>query len=235
MRRRVLLACAVGALVMVPQQAFAWWEILEELSGPGRFYGWDLQFRVFCVIDKVDVTRAGDKIASTEKVGPTAAGIVISFCRPRAKDGNAYYTRRLSIDIGAHFLSAKDNEAFAHGQKVDLTMVRPAVSMNLLNRFPKWDFVDYAAGAGVYWFTSSQFPTFTGFVMEPVRIEFHPTTAMKESKWSAAVPIARIAWLVFPSGFDRAMFVPTDPLPARIGRDSPKNFPISWDLEALFR
>ena len=42
------------------------------------------------VVDKIDTSRSGDKIASTEKVAPTAAGVVISFCRPRPKDASGY-------------------------------------------------------------------------------------------------------------------------------------------------
>jgi hypothetical protein len=235
--RRFLMTvmCSVILPWAIPSHAYAWWEFIEELSGPGRFYGWDMQFRVFCVVDKIDTSRSGDKIASTEKIAPTAAGVVISFCRPRPKDANAYYSRRLAVDIGAHFLSAKDNDAFAHGQKVDLTILKPTVTMNLLNRFPKWDFVDFGAGGGVYWFASSEFPTTTGFVIEPVRIELHPSTAMKESKWSALFPILRFGWLSFPLGFDRAQWAPQDPLPLRTGRDTTFNFSLAFDLETLFR
>jgi hypothetical protein len=58
---------------------------------------------------------------------------------------------------------------------------------------------------------------------------------MKESKWSALFPMVRLSWPVFVTGFERAKFVPREPLPRRIGRDAPFNLSVSFDLEALFR
>jgi hypothetical protein len=236
--------CAVLLELAVPSSAHAWWEYIEQLSGPGKFYGWDLQFRVYCVVDTVKNTKKSGEtntIEETKRFTPSSAGIVISFCRPQKKEVNkadadieTYYARRLSVDIATRFLSAKDDD-FAHGQPIDLTILEPSVSMNLLNRWPKWDFVDVGGGAGVYWFASTEFPTFSGFILDPARIEFHPTTAMKESKWSALVPMVRLSWPVFVTGFERAKFVPREPLPLRIGRDAPFNLSLSFDLETLFR
>jgi hypothetical protein len=233
--RRVLTLFGFALLfAAIPSRAHAWWEFIEEFSGPGRFYGWDVDFRLFCLVDEVDTSKS-ERIQSTEKVLPTSAGVVISFCKAKPKDGTKYYARRLSVNVGARFLTARDNDDFAHGEPINLTIVEPSVSMNLLNRWPTLDFVDFGAGAGVYWFASSEFPSFSGFLIEPVRIELHPTTAMKEHKWAAAIPVLRFAWLSFPTGFDRAKFVPTNPLPLRIGRDTPFNFSLSFDLEPLFR
>jgi hypothetical protein len=217
----ITLVSTALALLVLPTPAAAWWEFLEELSGPGKFYGWDIQVRLFCLVE-----QDGGK---AERVAPSSIGVILSACN--AEKGRA---RRLSIDLGARFLSAKDPE-FANGQPIQLTTLSPAISMNLLSKWPKWDFIDYGFSGGVYWFSSTEFPSFNGAILEPARFEFHPTTEMKRSKWSAAVPVVRVGWLVFPGGFERSQFAPVNPLPARIGRDKPFNLSISFDLEALLR
>ena len=67
--------------------------------------------------------------------------------------------------------------------------------------------MDYGFGAGAYWFSSTEFPSFSGAFLEPVRIEFHPTTNMKkEHPWAAAIPSVRLAYLVFPGVFETVRF-----------------------------
>jgi len=223
--RRVVLTLASTVLVSLalPAPAAAWWEFLEELSGPGRFYGWDIQVRLFCIVE--------GEGGRAERVTPSSAGVILSACADAGRRA-----RRLSIDLGARFLTAKDNPEFANGQPIQLTTLSPAISMNLLSKWPKWDFIDYGFSGGVYWFSSTEFPSFSGAILEPVRFEFHPTTAMKnKTKWSAAVPVVRVGWLIFPGGFERSQFAPSNPLPARIARDKPFNLSIAFDLEALLR
>jgi hypothetical protein len=218
----VLSICALLLPMAKPTPAHAWWEFIEPLSGPGRFYGWDIQVRLFCLVE------AGN--GQTQRVAPSSIGVILSACN--AEPGRA---RRLSVDVGAHFLSAKDNPEFANGQPIQLTTLSPSISMNLLSRWTNWDFIDYGFSGGVYWFSSTEFPSFNGAILEPVRLEFHPTTEMKRNKWSAAVPVLRVSWLVFPGGFERSQFAPLNPVPARIARDKPISLSISFDLEALLR
>lgn len=227
--RRVALTLVSTALMLValPSPAAAWWEFLEELSGPGRFYGWDVDLRLFCLNDKFDPARAGDP---TERVGPTV-GAVVSACR--VKKG---YARRLAVNVGARFLWADDNPRFANGQRISLTTLEPSVSFNLLSKYPNGDFVDYGFGAGVYWFSSEEFPSFNGAFLEPVRIEFHPTTNMKQNhKWAAAIPVVRLGVLMFPGGFETASFAAAPGVPTRISRDWAFNAGVFFDLEGLFQ
>ena len=131
MRRVCAIAlCSTLCLLVLPERANAWWDIIEELSGPGRFYGWDLDLRLFCLNDKVDATRAGTNAPDTERVGPTV-GAVVSACR--VKKG---YARRLGVNLGARFLKADDNSRFANGERISLTTLEPAISFNLLSRHP---------------------------------------------------------------------------------------------------
>jgi hypothetical protein len=228
MRRIVMtVVCSVLLQWAMPSQAYAWWEFIEELSGPGRFYGWDIDLRLFCLNDKFDPARAGDP---TERVGPTV-GAVVSACRVRTG-----YARRMAINVGARFLRADNNPRFANGERIALTTLEPAVSFNLLSKYPSRDFIDYGFGAGVYWFSSSEFPSFNGAFLEPVRVEFHPTTNMKQShKWAAAIPVLRVGYLMFPGGFETASFAAAPGVPTRISRDWAFNAGIFFDLEGLFQ
>jgi hypothetical protein len=48
--RRVRSALILGVLLelMWPAPAHAWWDILDQLSGPGKFQGWHLEARLVC-------------------------------------------------------------------------------------------------------------------------------------------------------------------------------------------
>ena len=58
----VLFCCAVVQLT-VPTRAYAWWDFLEEFSGPGPFWGPDFDARVACL---VDTSNTGARVAANK-------------------------------------------------------------------------------------------------------------------------------------------------------------------------
>jgi hypothetical protein len=74
--RRVFVAL-IGVVVLqlgVPGPAHAWWEILEQFSGPGRWKGFDIDARLFCLVDSLPpdtkkdlVGRMQDFVARMQK------------------------------------------------------------------------------------------------------------------------------------------------------------------------
>src|ERR1044072_8556915 len=46
-------------LVMAPAPAHAWWGWLEELSGPGRFIGYEFDFRFYCLMERAPLAEPG--------------------------------------------------------------------------------------------------------------------------------------------------------------------------------
>lgn len=50
-----VVLCSVMVL-LTPRPAHAWWEFLDYLSGPGRFYGQQFDFRVWCLGPSRDTT-----------------------------------------------------------------------------------------------------------------------------------------------------------------------------------
>lgn len=244
MRRvRTLVGFAL-LLLAIPSRAHAWWEFIEEFSGPKKFYGWDVQVRLFCVVDTVEeqpVTRNGRTknvkvVKTTEKQTPSAIGVIVSTCQvPSSPDyKKTHAARRMSVDLGARFMHASDDR-FANGERIDFTTLEPSVSFNVFSRWPTRDFLDYGFGGGVYWFSSTEFQSFNGAFIEPLRFDIHPTTAMKQKTWAAAIPMVRLAWLNFPAGFETASWGAGPGIAPRLRSDWVFNLGIFFDLEPLLR
>jgi hypothetical protein len=111
-----------------PTPAHAWWEFIEPLSGPGRFYGWDIQVRLFCLVE------AGNGRRSESPPRRLAHSVCL-----HAEPGRA---RRLSVDVGAHFCRRRTtlNSPMASDPADN------AVSVHLdesPQRWTNWDFIDY--------------------------------------------------------------------------------------------
>jgi hypothetical protein len=242
--RRGCTFLSFALLLAIPSPAHAWWEFIEQFSGPKNFYGWDIQVRLFCVVDNLEettVTKNGQtrtikRVMSTEKAAPSAIGVIVSSCQVASSPDykKSHSARRMSVDLGARFLHAKDDR-FANGERIDFTTLEPSVSFNLFSRWPTRDFVDYGFGAGVYWFSSTEFDSFNGAFIEPVRFEFHPTTAMKQKAWASAIPNLRVAWLNFPAGFDTASWAAGPGIAPRLRSDWVFNLGLFFDLEPLLR
>jgi hypothetical protein len=217
-RLSVALICCVVLQAMLPTPALAWWEKIEDWSGPGPFYGWTLSGRLVCF------TSGTDGITHV-----TSGGVVFSACR---LDGR---TRRASIDLGMRFLWADDDPRFANGQRISLTTLEPTFSWRVIES-DKWDFFDYGVGAGVYWVNSTEFPSVRGSFLEPVRLDFHATTKMlgaDNKRWWLGLPVFRFGLLVFPAGHDTAAFAPSPGTARRISRDWVRSYGIFVDLEPL--
>src|SRR5688572_13042905 len=63
--RRVFVAL-IGVVVLqfaFPSRAHAWWEILEQLSGPGRWKGFDVDARLFCLVDSLPPDTKKDLVS----------------------------------------------------------------------------------------------------------------------------------------------------------------------------
>ena len=244
MRRICTLIGSAIVLLAVPAPSYAWWEFLEEFSGPRKFYGWDIQMRVFCLVDKVEaqqVTRDGRTktvrvVQETERQVPSAIGVLLSTCKvQRSPDRTkTHYARKMSVDLGVRFLHSEDSQ-FANGERIDFTTLEPSISINLFSRWPSIDFLDYGFGAGAYWFSSTEFQSFNGAFLEPIRFEFHTTTAMKQKGWASLVPSVRVGWLNFPAGFETAAWAAAPGIAPRIGSDWVFNLGIFFDLEPLLR
>lgn len=245
--RRVytVVACTMVFQAMVAPQAQAWWDGVEHMSGPGPFFGWDLQARLFCAVDQIPVNDKGQRDTSqpveTKTFIPTTIGIITSTCRTEEQktDEKTKQTvkikHRLSVDVIGRFLWADNDPRFANGQRISLTMFGPSMSIALLNKFDNWDILDYGFGAGAYWFSSTEFASFHGTYLEPGRVEIHAPYNWRKHTWSAAIPRGRVGYFLFPAGFEVASFAAGPGTPVRISRDWVLNGGVDFDLSPLLK
>jgi hypothetical protein len=217
----VLLCCAL-VQTMAPDRADAWWETIERLSGPGRFYGWSLEARLVCLVDP-----SGDGKTVTARL-PTPLESVTASCKLKDPE-----VRRGSIDLNMRVVWTDNDPRFANGQRINLTTLAPSMSWSVIPS-KDWDIVDFGVAAGVFWFSSTEFPSFNGGFIEPVRLDFHAPSSLKESTaWAAVIPRVRVGWIGFPGGFEPNAFAPA--VPQRISRDWAMNIAVFADLEPLLR
>jgi hypothetical protein len=214
MRRALMtVCCGLSFLAMTPSPAHAWWDFIEQLSGPGPFWAVDVQFRVFCWVRDPSPGAA----ATGEFQVNSGGGVVLSACKiPSGR------VRRAALDLGTAFGWTGHDQQFAGGERIRLWTIGGSYTYNVFSAHPNRDFLDIAAGGGGYVFSSKGMPqSVSGYYLEPVRFEFHPTTNFKRrtqsNGWSKLVPVLRVGYLLFPSGFETEQFV--DTTPKHIGAD----------------
>jgi hypothetical protein len=219
--RRVCLTATIGVLFLhvTAAPAFAWWDFIEEFTGPRKFYGWDLQLRLLCVVTP-------DRASRSEIRTSAPIGLLLSACRREDDD-----KQRLAVDLGVRFLRSTEYEndatpEFANGRKIHFTTLEPAVMFPLA---AKGDLrLEYGFGAGVYWFSSEGFQSFNGVFLEPVRFDVHIPTGLT---WVRAL-ILRVGVLHFPSGFDANAWAGS-PGQARIAAEWVPTYSVFADLRPV--
>jgi hypothetical protein len=163
-------------------------------------------------------------------------GAIVSGCNAHPTDiTHKLERRRASIDIGTRFDWTPDDaltDQYAHGKRISFTTLEPAFTFRLLPR-GRFDVVDYGVGAGIYWVSSEDFPSFTEGFLEPIRLDFHaPSNASGRVYWLDVVSY-RFGLLTFPGGFEPAALNATPGTP-RIPRDWVIVQGIYVDLTVLF-
>jgi hypothetical protein len=93
MRRVVVIAlCAVSFLITLPAPAHAWWDWLEEYSGPGPFTGFDFQWRLACINDPLPEQMVREELTAALAA---ARGRVIDALLTREREGRALTAEQL--------------------------------------------------------------------------------------------------------------------------------------------
>jgi hypothetical protein len=240
--RRVRSALILGVLfeLMLPAPAHAWWDWLDSLSGPGKFKGVHLEARLVCFAEREPTPSNAANETQGDLIDRNfSGGFTLSACpvRPGEK-------RRASLDLGFRFLRFTDDAAsnkFAGGNEIELGTFAPSFSWKVFTN-PRFDVVDAGVGGGVYWFSSQGpnpggFESFSGVILEPVRLDFHAPSVWTRNNWWAAIPNLRFGLMVFPAGFKANAFGPNlEGDKARpIGAEWLKNVGIFFDLEPIVR
>jgi hypothetical protein len=219
MRRLFLIAlCCLSFQIGTARPAQAWWEFIEAFSGPGPFWGPDLDIRLVCIMESR--ADASDRVLKWNAFG----GIIVSAC---AKENNR--KRKASFDLGFRFPWINGERQpgdppdavydYANGHTVYFTTVQPSFTWRVTNT-PSRDYVDLGTAVGLYWFSSQGFQSFNGTFLEPIRADIHFSSNLVEKlgKW-AAYPLLRVSYLVFPAGFEPDAFAARAGLARRKGRE----------------
>ena len=224
-RTCLVFVCSILVSAIVPDRAYGWWEYIEKLSGAGPFRGWSLEARLVCLVDP-DGTGA-----STDARLPSPLESITASCKVKDPE-----VRRGSVDVNMRVVWKDDDPRFANRQRINLTTLAPSISWNLIPN-PRWDFVDIGVAGGVFWFSSTEFPSFNGGFIEPIRFDFHATTSFKQShRLAALIPRLRVGVLGFPGGFEPDAFAPnTLDAARRIPRDWVMNYALFADLEPVLK
>lgn len=210
-----LMFCAVFLSVgATPVHAISW-QWIAELSGPGPFRGWALDWRLVCLTDKAEKPV---KIT-------TVTGIIGSACSYEKGEH-----RRASIDLNFGFLRAKGDARFADGKEIRLTTLEPAFSWHV------WGPVEAGTGVGVYWFSSESFTTVNRVMLEPVRVDLRPLRLNEaQHDWWREVLTLRFGWIVIPGGFEPNDFHAAAGTARRITSEFVRTWSVFIDGEPIIR
>ena len=191
LRYLVIATCCVVVQLATPAPAQAWWEWLDQLSGPGPFTGWDFQWRVKCIPD----TRAGAtdlSLANIESDGQRkvarlfGAGCLFeSTVNPRGSL-NFAFGQVYSVRNRLKYADGRD------GPMVKMTKFEPSLSMFV----DPEKLIEITSGLGVLVIHGKGFDTFYHFYWTPMRATI---------KVGKAVGV-RLGFLIMPEGFDDVDF-----------------------------
>ena len=167
----------------------------------------------------------------------SSTGIFLSACSADTK-------RRSSIELAANFWYADGTSSYAKGEQIRLTTLMPSFSFRVFTD-PRFDFLDAGVGAGVYWFTSKGFDSFSGVVVQPARLDFHAPTlwatyplkggGANVLRRLAAAPTFRFSLTMFPAGFSEDAFAGVGDKRVRIPGELIPSWSLFVNLEPFIR
>jgi hypothetical protein len=230
-----LLLCALVQIV-TPAPARANWILdwIDELSGPGPFYGPSFEWRLICFSVPDPANR--DAVETTDE-SRQAGARVLQFFGPGCffKQVPVTHQRRASINLKFGLLKAKKNNlAYAlpeADRDVKLTTLVPSISWRAARS------VEFQFGAGVFWFSGPQFESFHRVVLQPVQADVKPLAAINHFRgadpvWWDELLSLRGGLVIVPRGFDASDFGAV-PGTFRVSRDTLKTAAIFVDLESI--
>ena len=155
--------------------------------------------------------------------------MLLAVCPTKQNEGEK---TKLAFDLGVRFMWSdkyKDDPTpdFGGGQTIYFNTLEPTVVFPLVVK--KGLRVEYAFGAGAYWFSSEGFDTFRGFFVEPVRANIHVPLS------HGYAFIFSVGALVFPAGFDPTAFAGNASHDSRIATEVVPVFSIAADLTPAAR
>lgn len=222
--RRVLVTvlCAASFLFMLPAPAHAWFDWIDQLSGPGPFIGIDLQWRLVCVQDQRVQTPRSEKDLNvlrdpgisnlrrldsfTSGTPRVLAGIFGAGC---VSPGQHNVNPVSSLNFRVARLWSKDNHLqYASGESsptVNIWQLEPSFSTFVDDK----KVVELTVGMGVSVLSGEGFDSMTRLYFRPVMLTVTPGSGLPRtnfgSKLGRALSVST-GLFYMPKGFDAEDF-----------------------------
>ena len=194
LRHLVIATCCVVVQLAAPAPAQAWWEWLDQLSGPGPFTGLDIQWRVKCIPDNRAASIAEN--LSLENIEPGKGRNWARFLGAGCLFEKANVNPLGSLNLSIGWMRSIENDLqYAGGDKpvVHLTRFEPSLSVFVDSR----KFVEITSGYGLMLVRGKRFDGFHRFYWRPVAVTITP---------GAKAASIRLGLLLATKGFDATDF-----------------------------
>jgi hypothetical protein len=191
LRHLLIVTFCVVVQLAAPAPAHAWWEWLDQLSGPGPFIGWDFQWRVYCIPED----RAGAVDLSLQSINsPGREKLARIFGAGCLFDRTANPKGSVNFAFGQVY-SVRNELQYAPGtDKPHVTMTKFEPSLSMFADSSK--VIEITSGLGVVVIHGSGFDTVSHFYWTPVRATINVGNGVG----------VRMGFVIMPKGFDAVDF-----------------------------
>jgi hypothetical protein len=215
--------CVLFSLAVPAQSQAGVIEWIDNLSGPGDFFGVSFEWRLVCFVE-------AEKEAPEEKTRIAAIGVIGPGCVFKRVPSGYRRVASVNLQFGFYWDKAKENRLKyadpSYDEKVRMTTLEPSFWV----RAKPW--MEVGSAAGVAWFSGPGFDSFPRLYLKPLQIDLKPLAFGKRYGTDNEVLVLRLSAMVFPEGFDSADF---GALPGfKTDRDLVANIGVILDLDPLF-
>jgi hypothetical protein len=186
LRHLVIATCCVVVQLAAPAPAQAWWEWIDQLSGPGPFTGWDFQWRMVCIPE----TRPGAINISLDGITTGKQRLARAFGAGCLFDKDINPMGSLNFAFGQVY-SVRNELDYGPGvKKPHVTMTKFEPSLSMFADASKR--IEITSGLGVLVIHGSGFDTFTHYYWSPLRVTLNVGKGVG----------VRLGFVIMPKGFD---------------------------------
>jgi hypothetical protein len=238
---------------MAPAHADAFWRWLDELSGPGKFHGADIDIRIACwskeppagqydsqllkELERIEKAKSNDKVVRMSGVGVQTPCLIYG---QKLKE-----RRKSSFNVSAGYqLAQQKHLVYADPERersIFLVSARPMYWWRLARS------VEFGLGGGAYWFKTTGEDGFWKFTPE-AQLDIKPLALIRDlstcdphhgipdSQFDQLISV-RLGLLTFPGGFNASQFGATKFKNGKTEVDAEAMWSLSIlvDLEPAFR
>ena len=194
LRHLLIVTCCVVVQLAAPAPAQAWWDWLDQLSGPGPFWGVDLSYRLICIAD----TEASHANVSTDNIAnPALRGLARFGGVGCVTDPSKNPLSSFNVTVGFFWTHKNDLQTSDNLKLVTMWRFEPSYS-TFLDPHKTFELV---TGMGWLSIDGPAFERFNRFYWKPVQLNITPGGSSGKK-----LPIVGIGVMIIRNGFDARDF-----------------------------